>query len=52
MKKTFLKKHNVFIFAAMAFLLVSMQQNISGEKASKFPGDEKLQLLWEFDSGG
>ena len=52
MTKTFFKKHNVFFFTAIAFLFVFTQQSISGTKASKFPGNEKLQMLWEFDSGG
>ena len=52
MKKTFLKKHNVLFLAAMAFLFVFAQQDINGTNESKFPGDEKLKILWEFDSGG
>lgn len=52
MNRTFLKKYHVFFFTAMAFLFVFMQQNISGTNESKFPGAEKLKMLWEFDSGG
>lgn len=52
MKKNFLKKHNVFFLAAMTFLFVCAKQDISGTKTSKFPGNEKLKMLWEFDSGG
>jgi hypothetical protein len=52
MKKTVLKKYHVLFFTAAAFLFVFSQQVISGINESKFPGNEKLQMLWEFDSGG
>jgi hypothetical protein len=51
-KKNFLKKHNVLFFAAMAFLFVFAQQDINGTNELKFHGNENLQLLWEFNSGG
>lgn len=52
MKKTSLKEYHVFFFTAIAFLFVFAQQDISGANELKFPGNEKLQVLWEFDSGG
>jgi hypothetical protein len=52
MKKTSVKKSFIFIFTAMVFLFVFAQQYMSGTSESKFPGSEKLQMLWEFDSGG
>lgn len=52
MTKIFKKKHNVLFFTAMTFLFVFAQQSISGTNESKFPGNDKLKLLWEFDSGG
>jgi hypothetical protein len=52
MNRTLLKKYYVFFFTTIVFLLVFAQQHISGTNESKFPGNDKLKLLWEFDSGG
>ncbi|MGD2085578.1 MAG: hypothetical protein PVH61_05260 [Candidatus Aminicenantes bacterium] len=52
MTKKNLKKHNVLFLAAMTFLFVFVQQDISGANESKFPENGKIKMLWEFDSGG
>jgi hypothetical protein len=42
MKRILFGKYHVFIFTALAFLLLFGQQEI----------DQPLQMLWQFDSDG
>jgi len=55
MKPVSLKKKQVSIFAvllSMVFLLSAGRQDLKSETKSTGPGDEKLKISWQFDSGG
>lgn len=52
MKRILFGKVHVFLFTALAFLLVFGQQEIGSTQESTYAVAQPLQMLWQFDSGG